>query len=124
MSKLPSKQDIAGSVFTAMNTRNFSGLENVLSENVIFDFPGAGQIEGYKKVLIFLKALLRKYSSLTFSVSEIIVDNQKACAVWSNKGEDKEGKPYANRGITLFHFSDDKLIFISDYFKDTSFVKS
>ena len=124
MNKLYSIRDMAGSIFTAMNTRDFSELEKIVSEDIVFDFPGAGRIEGYKRVIIFLKALLRKYPELTFSVSEIITDNQRACTVWSNKGEDTEGNPYANRGITLLYFSESKITLISDYFKDTSFVKS
>ncbi len=117
-------QDMVRSVFVAMNTRDFSELEKIMSEGVVFDFPGAGRVEGYRKVLVFLKALLRKYPKLTFTVSEIITGDQRACAIWTNEGEDKEGHPYENRGITLLHFSESKITFISDYFKDTSFVES
>jgi ketosteroid isomerase-like protein len=123
MDKSFTKQDIARSIFNAMNTRDFSEFENFVSEDVVFDFPGAGRIEGYKRVIIFLKALLRKYPELKFTVSEIITDNQRACAVWTNEGEDTDGNPYSNRGITLLYFRGNKLTFISDYFKDTSFVK-
>jgi ketosteroid isomerase-like protein len=123
MDKSFTKQDIARSIFNAMNTRDFSEFENFVSEDVVFDFPGAARIEGYKRVIIFLKALLRKYPELKFTVSEIITDNQRACAVWTNEGEDTDGNPYSNRGITLLYFRGNKLTFISDYFKDTSFVK-
>jgi ketosteroid isomerase-like protein len=123
MDKIFPMQDVARSIFNAMNTRDFSEFENFVSEDVVFDFPGAGRIEGYKRVLIFLKALLRKYPKLTFTISEIITDNQRACAVWTNEGEDLDGNHYSNSGITLLYFSGEKLTFISDYFKDTSFVK-
>lgn len=123
MDKLFSRQAIARSIFNAMNTRDFSEFENFVSEDVVFDFPGAGRIEGYKRILIFLKVLLRKYPKLKFTVSEILNDKQKACAVWTNEGEDIDGNPYSNSGITLLYFKGSKLTFISDYFKDTSFVK-
>lgn len=123
MDKLFSGQEMARSIFNAMNTRDFSEFENFITEDVVFDFPGAGRIEGYKRVIIFLKALLRKYPRLTFTVSEIITDNQRACAVWTNEGEDINGNAYSNSGITLLYFTERKLTFISDYFKDTSFVK-
>ena len=115
--------NLTNSVFDAMNTRDFTVLEKNVTDDVAFDFPGAGRIEGSKRVILFLKALLRKYPRLTFSVSEIITDRQKACAVWTNEGENSEGKLYANSGMTLLHFNDAKIVFISDYFKDTSFVK-
>ncbi len=123
MDKLLSGQDMAQSIFDAMNTRDFSKFENFITEDVAFDFPGAGRIEGYKRVIIFLKALLRKYPELIFTVSEIISDNQRACTVWTNKGKDINGNPYSNSGITLLYFTGNKITFISDYFKDTSFVK-
>lgn len=30
---------------------------------------------------------------------------------------------FSNSGVTLFHFTRGKISFISDYFKDTSFVE-
>jgi len=117
-------EDMARSVFTAMNTRNFSELESCITEDIAFDFPGSGRLEGSKRVIIFLKALLRKYPKLTFTVSEVLLDSQRACAVWTNEGKNTEGIPYANSGITLIHFANNKICFISDYFKDTSFVQT
>ena len=118
------KQHLAKSVFEAMNQKNFSDFENNITENLVFDFPGSGRIEGSKRVILFFNALLRKYSKLIFDVSEVIVDEDRACAVWTNSGELKDGTIYANSGITLFYFIDDKMSFISDYFKDTSFTQA
>jgi ketosteroid isomerase-like protein len=114
---------LAMSIFNCINQRDFGELEKNVEENVAFDFPGASRIEGAKRVVLFLKALLRKYPTLIFSVSEILVDGRKACVVWMNEGKSYDGKPYQNRGITLLYFEKDKIRFISDYFKDTSFVK-
>ena len=115
---------IAVSIFEAMNTSEFSKFENNAAENICFNFPGTNRIEGAKRVILFFKVLLRKYNNLTFKVKEVIVGDKKACVVWTNKGEYTNGKLYENSGITLFHFINDKISFISDYFKDTSFVES
>jgi len=123
MNLLPDYKKLTLSVFNAMNSRDFSELEKNISENVAFDFPGAGRIQGARRVILFLKALLRKYPKLIFTVSEVLIDNEKACAVWTNAGENIEGKPYSNSGITLLHFGGEKIVLISDYFKNTSFVK-
>ncbi|MBN1597711.1 MAG: nuclear transport factor 2 family protein [Bacteroidales bacterium] len=117
------KQELITALFKAMNTRDFSTVEKQVTEDVAFDFPGAGRIEGAKRVFIFLKALLRKYKTLVFTVHDVLIDYNAACAVWTNKGEHSEGHPYNNSGVTLFHFTDNKISFLSDYFKDTSFVK-
>ncbi len=120
---LMEKQELITALFKSMNTRDFTDIENQVTENVVFDFPGAGRIEGAKRMFIFLKALLRKYKTLHFNVNEVLIGNRAACAVWTNKGEHIEGHDYANSGVTLFHFRGDKISFLSDYFKDTSFVR-
>jgi ketosteroid isomerase-like protein len=114
----------AENIFAAMNSRDVSGLAPYIAEEAVFDFPGAGCITGKKRILLFFKVLFRKYPRLTFSIDDIIVDGDRACAVWSNEGEDAHGTPYRNRGITLVRLADGQITFISDYFKDTSFAVS
>jgi ketosteroid isomerase-like protein len=117
-------KDLAKSVFEGLNKRDFTEMQKNISENLIFDFPGAGRIEGAKRVIIFLTALLRKYSVLTFTVSEVFAEGERACAIWTNIGESKDGKPYSNSGVTIFQFNESKISSMSDYFKDTSFTNS
>ncbi len=116
-------QLLSRAVFTALNTRDFSEFEKIVSDDVALDFPGAGRLEGQRKVQVFMKALLRKYNMLEFMVSEVITGNDRAVVVWTNRGERADGTPYANSGMTLICFREGKITFISDYFKDTSFVK-
>ena len=115
---------LAKGVFEAMNKRDFSEMQKNITENLTFDFPGAGKIEGAKRVVIFLTALLRKYSVLQFNVSEVFTEGERACAIWTNKGESKDGQPYSNSGVTVFQFSEGKISSMSDYFKDTSFTNT
>jgi ketosteroid isomerase-like protein len=117
-------KDLAHILFSAMNSRDLSGLEECLAEDASFDFPGADLITGKKRILTFLKVLFRKYPRLTFTVEDIIIEGDKVCALWSNEGENKEGKPYQNQGVTIMHISNGKIVSLSDYFKDTSFVRS
>jgi len=124
MEKGFSNRELAKVIFSTMNKRDLSYLEKHLSEDAAFDFPGPGIIDGKKRILLFLKILFRKYPRLEFSLEDIIVEGDQACAIWTNEGEDKKGTPYKNRGITLIRFSGGKIVFISDYFKDTSFVES
>jgi len=114
--------DMARTLFKAMNIRNFTILDSMVHESIILDFPGVGQIEGPRRVFLFMKVLLKKYPRLEFDVSEVLVDGTRAVAVWTNSGEKIDGTLYKNSGMTLFHFEDEKIRFISDYFKDTSFI--
>ena len=114
----------AEQIFAAMNSRDVSELAPYIAEEATFDFPGAGCITGKKRILLFFKILFRKYPRLFFRIDDIIVEGDRACAVWSNEGEDAHGTAYQNRGITLVRTADGQITFISDYFKDTSFAES
>jgi ketosteroid isomerase-like protein len=116
-------QTLAEDVFKAMNQRDFNAFEQLITEDVAFDFPGAGRVEGKRRTLLLLKSILRKYPVLRLKVSKIIVSGDRACTVWTNRGEASDGTPYSNSGMTLLHIKDGKVRFISDYFKDTSFAR-
>lgn len=107
-----------------MNNRDLSLLEKNLSCDAIFDFPGTGRLHGARNIMIFLKVLFRKYPRLIFTIDEIIQDENSIAVVWHNEGETVSHKAYKNRGVTVIHIRDEKIVFISDYFKDTSFVSS
>jgi ketosteroid isomerase-like protein len=114
--------DLALVFFQALNTRDFDSAKKFLHEDVALDFPGSGRMEGIRRVIIFIKALLRKYPVLIFNIREVIVEGDRICAIWTNTGENLAGDDYENSGITLFHLENQQIIFISDYFKDTSFT--
>ncbi len=109
-------------IFEAMNTKNLDVLEPYLVADVRFDFPGNAQVVGKKRVLVFLKVLLRKYPDIVFQVQDVIAENDKTCIVWTNSARHETPQPYRNSGVTLVHCVNDHITFISDYFKDTSFV--
>lgn len=113
----------ARTFFDAMNARDFTALELHLSRDVIFDFPGVDLIDGSRRMLLFLKLLFRAYARLVFTVEEVLVDEERACVLWTNEGQTAEGKPYRNRGVTVMHFSDGRIDSLCDYFMDTSFIK-
>ncbi len=113
---------IAGVIFSSLNNRELNKLTDHLDENATFDFPGTKPIKGRKKILTFFKILFRKYPRLTFTVHESIVDGEKVCMLWTNEGITSNNTPYANQGVTYVHISSGKIHFISDYFKNTSFI--
>jgi ketosteroid isomerase-like protein len=109
--------------FSAMNTRNYDDLQRLLTPAVRFDFPGSGAIQGSRRMLGFLKVLFRTYAHLEFTIQEVLVDGEMACVLWANDGRRVDGYPYSNSGVTIIRFSGDSIIYMSDYFKDTSFTE-
>jgi ketosteroid isomerase-like protein len=118
-----SNRELAELVVTSMDKRDFTLYEKHVAEDAELDFPGAETVRGCRRIIVFLKAVLRKYPELKFTIENIIVDEAGAAVVWANKEKDKSGEPYSNRGITFVQMRDGKIILISDYFKDTSFLK-
>ncbi len=124
MGDFDQNRKLAQMIFNALNNRNFTEVQPFLAEEVVLNFPGVGDVSGLKRVVVFMKTLLRKYPELTFTVSKIIVENDSAVAIWTNAGKKISGEFYSNSGNTLFHFIEGKIILISDYFKDTSFTNN
>lgn len=110
-------------LFDAINNRDFETFEAIVTDGVRFDFPGVDLMEGRKRVVMFFKILFRKYSKLEFNVETVIADKSKTCVKWNNSGELSNGEAYSNVGLTWLDFEGEKIAFMSDYFKDTSFIK-
>ncbi len=123
MNKL-SQKEIATGIFEAISNRDFSEYQEHLCEDIVFDFPGVDPMKGAKRVLLFFNILFRKYQYLKFNVTDVILENDKACVMWNNEGEEKDGAKYANTGLTWFVFKEGKISLMSDYFKDTSFTQA
>ena len=117
-------EDLAKKIFASMNSRDFDKLKEDMDDDISLDFPGIKLIEGSRRVIVFLNELMKKYKMLTFKLSDIIIENEKAFVLWTNFGEAPDGSEYKNSGVTFVKFKDEKIIFLSDYFKDTSFISS
>ncbi len=117
-----SMPELLQALFAGMSHQNFVAVEALLDEGIQFDFPGTAPLQGTRKVRSFLRVLWRQYPRLEFEVHEMIVEGERACAFWTNQGQTRAGDPYENRGMTLVHACAGRIILLSDYFKDTSFV--
>lgn len=118
-----SKKEIVYGVFNVMKERDFSNLEPFMDDNIILDFLGVKKAEGKKRVLLLLNAILRKYVEIKFIVHDVILEHNKALAIWSSKGLTTSNEHYNNRGLTLIEFNNEKVALLSDYFIDTSFTQ-
>jgi ketosteroid isomerase-like protein len=115
-------KNLISAFFVSLNNQNFDELTHHLSSDVVFHFPGITPLTGPHKVIQLLKIIYRQYSDLVFTLTDTIVENDRAIAVWKNEGTDHNGTHYKNEGTTVFRFKNGKLNYMSDYFKDTSFI--
>jgi ketosteroid isomerase-like protein len=63
MQKREFYEDLAKQVFAGMNSKDFESLKPVLSDDIVFYFPGTSPVEGPRRVILFLNALIRKYKN-------------------------------------------------------------
>lgn len=105
--------------FKIINERDLERFEDLLDEKAEFYFPKTQPLIGKEKILRFFKILYRRYPELVFKTQRKIVQGEAAAVHWSNQGVKKGGEPYENEGITLLVTKRNKIIYISDFFKDT-----
>jgi uncharacterized protein (TIGR02246 family) len=117
----PLKQT-ATNFFDAMNTRDASSVASMLAEDAVFHFPGTAPMVGVERIQKFLKVLFFKFPRLEFSVGRVVADESAAAVEWTNRGERRDGAPYANAGVTVLALEGDRIVYLSDTFKDTSFT--
>ncbi len=105
--------------FEVFNQRDLDKMEELLSPEAEFYFPKTQPLIGKNRILKFLSILFRQYPRLRFDIQRIIVDDDNAAIHWTNEGKNKRDVPYQNEGVTIMELRDGKIIFISDFFKDT-----
>ncbi len=105
--------------FEVFNKRNLDKIQYLLGADAAFYFPKTQPLIGTARILKFLNILFRQYPQLRFEIQRIIVDGNQAAIHWTNQGKNKRDLPYENEGVTLMELQDGKIIFISDFFKDT-----
>lgn len=49
----------------------------------------------------------------------LAADGLRAAVHWTNAGRTREGADYANEGVTLMHLREGRVVWMSDFFKDT-----
>jgi uncharacterized protein (TIGR02246 family) len=115
--------EIAGELFRAMNARDPAAFAALLDDAAVFHFPGTKPIEGAARIEKFIRILFFKYPALAFDVRRVIADGRCAAVEWTNEGASRDGAPYRNAGVTVIALGQsDRVAYLSDTFKDTSFV--
>ena len=105
--------------FEILNKRNLEKIQDLLGADAALYFPKTQPLIGTSRILKFLNILFRQYPQLTFEIQRVIVDGNQVAIHWINQGTNRHDLPYDNEGVTLMELRNGKIIFISDFFKDT-----
>lgn len=110
--------DIRG-CFDALGRGDVEPLTSRLTEGCELEFPGSvfgGTQRGSRRIKVFLKQNQRLFrDGLVFTVHWAAVVGDRAVAQWTNAGTTRDGRPYANRGVTVFHLRGERIARIEDY---------
>jgi len=114
-----SNEQCVDQFFHFVNTRNLGRLEELLSDTAEFYFPKTRPLLGKKHIIRFFKILFRQYPELKFQVLRKVVQGDISAIHWVNHGSNKKGDPYSNEGVTLLEMEENRIRWISDFFKNT-----
>ena len=105
--------------FQVLNDRDLETADTLLDPRAELFFPKTKPIIGKERILKFLKILFRTFPELTFTIIRVIPDGDLAAVHWTDRGVNRKNEPYENEGVTILELKKGKIVFISDFFKDT-----
>ncbi len=105
--------------FQILNERDLDEAHNLLDSRVEFFFPKTQPIIGRDRILKFLNIFFRRYPELIFTVVRVIQQGEQAAVHWTNRGLNRRKEPYENEGVTILETRAGRIIYISDFFKNT-----
>ena len=105
--------------FQVLNERDLVEADNLLAPQAELFFPKTQPMVGKDRILKFLKVFFRQYPELIFTVVSVIHQGDQAAVHWTNRGMDRRKDSYENEGVTILEIKNGKIVFISDFFKDT-----
>jgi steroid delta-isomerase-like uncharacterized protein len=106
--------------FDLLNGNDLSGLQEILSPNVVFFGPRAPEgIYGREEFIEFIAALGRELPDLRFAVGEMVAEGSRVASVFTmtstHSSEEGRAKVIATEGMDLFHIADGRIQQINAY---------
>ena len=106
--------------FDLLNTNDLSGLEEILSPDVVFFGPRAPEgIYGREAFIEFIAALHRELPDLRFAEGEMVAEGSRVASVFTmtstHSSEEGRAKVIATEGMDLFHIADGRIQQINAY---------
>ena len=114
-----SKEQTFLKFFEVLSEQALDEADNLLAPQAEFYFPKTQPLVGKDRILKFLKIFFRQYPELVFTVLRVIHQGDQAAVHWTNRGINRRKEPYENEGVTIMEIKEGKIIFISDFFKNT-----
>jgi ketosteroid isomerase-like protein len=106
--------------FDLLNRNDLSGLEEIVSRDVVFFGPRAPEgIYGREAFIEFIAALHKELADLRFAEGEMVAEGSRVASVFTmssmHSSEQGGAKVIATEGMDLFHIVDGRIQQINAY---------
>ena len=106
--------------FDLLNRKDLSGLQEILSPDVVFFGPRAPEgIYGREAFIEFIAALGRELPDLRFAVGEMVAEGSRVASVFTmrstHSSQEGSAKVIETEGMDLFHMADGRIQQINAY---------
>jgi steroid delta-isomerase-like uncharacterized protein len=106
--------------FDLLNRNDLSGLQEILSPDVVFFGPRAPEgIYGREAFVEFIAALRRELPDLRFAEGEVVAEGSRVASVSTMtstySSEEGDAKVIGTEGMDLFHIADGRIHQINAY---------
>ena len=109
-----------------LNSKNIEKIVKWFETDSTVWIPPAGPVKTQRKIGVYFRAIFQKYKDLNWEVLEVFdVTESRFFIISKSKGIFRNDASYVNHLVTDIRFDDnEKIIFLSDFFKDTSCFKT
>jgi ketosteroid isomerase-like protein len=109
-----------------LNTKDIRLLEAWFTDETSLWIPPRDPVTGARRIAALFRAVFRMYDELHWRVTDIYSIGEAGWVYLTDSwGALKGGVPYNNSIVTVIRFNGDgKIVYLSDYFKDTSFGRT
>lgn len=111
--------DLIRHFFDVFNRRELDKMAALLDSQSELHFPKTRPLIGEERILKFINVLFKQYPQLHFEIQDIICQGSRAAVHWKNRGRNRKGESYSNEGVSWMVFKDNRIQWMSDFFKDT-----
>lgn len=105
-----------------LESRDVERLRPWFHDESVLWMPPVGKIEGARRILAAFRIIFRGYSDLHWNVTNIMdAGNRRFVYETDSWGTIGKSTPYKNHILTIIDFDEHgRIVFLSDYFKDTA----
>jgi uncharacterized protein (TIGR02246 family) len=102
-----------------LNAQDIDGFLEFCDPDAVFAFPGtsllSGVHHGTEEIRRFFQMLFQLVADLHFEYRHLLVGRDRAAIEWEDSGHTFRGEPFDNRGVTVMHFRDGRLVEMRDH---------